>query len=121
MQNTQAVFDKNLFQFEAAHHKDKPIIWVKFQKDFKLIALLKAATKPRWSQSQKSWYVADNNFNRDLFGLDRKIVGKEVLLKIHPNNLDAFSALSKSINLKRIYPKYPPRLHLRICAVALYH
>lgn len=46
MQNARAVFDKNLFQLEAAHHKDKPIIWVKFQKDFNLIALLKTATNP---------------------------------------------------------------------------
>lgn len=100
MQNAQAVFDKNLFQLEAAHHKDKPIIWVKFQKDFKLIALLKTATKPRWSQSQKSWYVADNNFNRDLFGLDRKMVGKEVLLKIDPNNLEAFQHYQNQLILK---------------------
>lgn len=44
--------------------------------------------------------MADNNFNRDLFGLDRKLVGKEVLLKIHPVNLPAFLKFQDHIILK---------------------
>ena len=104
MQNTQPVFDKNLFQTKVDVYKEKKIIWITFTKDYYLINMLKSATKPTWSQSQKSWYVTDNNFNRELFGLDKKIVGKEVLLKIDPINLVAFQKFQNQLILKGFSP-----------------
>ena len=104
MQNTQLVFDKNLFHPEVALHRDKKIIWIKFTKDFKRINILKSVTKATWSQSQKCWYVTDNNFNRELFGLDQKIVGKDVILKIHPINLEAFQKFQDQLILKGFSP-----------------
>ena len=104
MQNTQSIFDKNLFQTKVDVYKEKKIIWITFTKDYALINMLKSATKPTWSQSQKSWYVTDNNFNRELFGLNKKIVGKEVLLKIDPINLDAFQKLQDQLILKGFSP-----------------
>ena len=100
MENTQIVFDKKFFAAEEATHQEKKIIWIKFPKDFTLIKMLKSVAKCKWSQSQKSWYVTDNNFNRELFGLDKKIVGKEVLLKIHPNNLAEFKKYQNQLILK---------------------
>ncbi|WHF52386.1 tyrosine-type recombinase/integrase [Chryseobacterium gotjawalense] len=104
MENTKPVFDKKFFAPEVAQHKDKNIIWIRFPKDALLIAMLKSVTKPRWSQTQKSWYVTDNSFNRELFGLDQKIVGKEVLLKIHPNNLETFQKFQNQLILKGFSP-----------------
>ena len=100
MENTQPVFDKKYFAPAEATHRDKKIIWIKFPKDFTLVKMLKSVTKAHWSNTQKSWYVTDNSFNRDLFGLAKKIVGKEVLLKIHPNNLAAFQKLQNHLVLK---------------------
>ena len=104
MENIKPIFDQKLFVAKEGVHREKNIIWIQFPKDFKRVEMLKSATKPRWSQSQKSWYVTDNKFNRDLFSLDHKIVGKEVLLKIHPNNLDAFKKLQNQLLLKGLSP-----------------
>jgi len=100
MKNTQPTLDKNLFHAKEATHKGKNILCIQFQKDPHLINLLKNATKAFWSQTQKVWFVTDNNFNRDLFGLERKIVGKEVLLKIHSNNQEAFQKFINHLILK---------------------
>ena len=100
MNNTQPIFEKNLFDSKPDLHKDKKILWIRFPKDFKLIAMLKFATKPHWSQSNKCWYVTDNDFNRELFGLPKNIIGKDVLLKIHPNNLHEFQKFQDQLILK---------------------
>ena len=100
MENAQPVFDQKFFVPEEAKHHGKNIIWVKFAKDFSLIKMLKNATKAQWSNTQKSWYVTDNSANRERFGLDKKIVGKDVLLKIHPNNLPAFQTYQNQLLLK---------------------
>lgn len=100
MENTQPVFDKKYFAPTEATHRNKNIIWIKFPNDFTLVKMLKSVTKAHWSNTQKSWYVADTPFNRDLFGLDRKMVGKEVLLKIHPCNLVAFQKYHNHLILK---------------------
>lgn len=104
MENLKVLFDPTFYTAEEGVHHDKNIIWIRFPNNTSLIALLKSATKPRWSQTQKSWYVTDNSFNRDLFALDRKIVGKEVLLKIHPNNLQTFQKYQNQLTLKGFSP-----------------
>ncbi|SFH98050.1 tyrosine-type recombinase/integrase [Halpernia frigidisoli] len=100
MQNAQPVFDKSRFQTKVDIYKEKKIIWVIFPKDIALIQMLKSATKTRWSISQKFWYIADNNFNRELFGIDKKIVGKAVLLKINEINLKPFQKFQDQLILR---------------------
>ena len=104
MENTQSSFDRKFFTPEVAIHHDKKIIWIKFPKDFTLLKMLKTVAKCKWSHSQKSWYVTDNNFNRDLFGLEKRIVGKDVLLKIHGNNLAQFQKYQNQLILKGFSP-----------------
>lgn len=100
MKNETTLFDLRLFNFKEGIHRDKNVIWIGFPKDFTLVNMLKSVAKAKWSQSQKSWYVTDNNIYRELFGLDKKIVGKEVLLKIHPNNLAEFVKYQNQLILK---------------------
>ncbi len=100
MENAQPIFDNKFFTPEEAIHNGKNIIWIRFPKDYTLIKMLKSAAKARWSNTQKSWYVTDNSANRERFGLDKKIVGKEVLLKIHPNNLAPFQTYQNQLLLK---------------------
>lgn len=93
-------FKNKLFSFEIGEHKTKKVIWVKFQYNLELTAFLRAQTKAWWSASRKSWYVSDNRFNRELFGMEQNITGKEVLNKIHLVNIPALKRFQEHIKLK---------------------
>ncbi|MDQ0477222.1 hypothetical protein [Chryseobacterium sp. MDT2-18] len=67
---------------KVVQHKNKNIIWIRFPNDSLLIAMLKSPTKPRWQQTQKSWSPIILLTKRELFGLDQKRVGKEVLFRL---------------------------------------
>jgi len=54
MESAKLLFNPSFFKVEVGIHHQKNVIWVRFPKDVELIAMLKAATKPRWSQTQKS-------------------------------------------------------------------
>lgn len=97
-------FNAALFRAELGVHKDKAVIWVKFPKDFELIAHLKKFTKPRWSSSQKCWYLSDHNSNRILFGLEEKFIGKDFLLKLGDVNRPAIFELINCLTLKGYSP-----------------
>ncbi|MFV0531975.1 MAG: hypothetical protein ACK5MD_11145, partial [Flavobacteriales bacterium] len=82
MKQTLLTLDLSQYEFWQGSHRNKEVIWVKFPKDFQLLGELKKHTKPIWSQSQKCWYVKDNLFNRKLFVLPEKPLGKTALSKI---------------------------------------
>ena len=98
MENTQ--FDLSAFQFEFGTHNHRDVIWVKFPRNNELVNHLKSFTKPRWSKTQVCWYVFDSNPNRDVFRLDRKILGKTAMQQIHPTNLHALTDLQNEIILR---------------------
>lgn len=100
MQKENLVFSPNLFETEVGTHRGKRIIWIKFEKDFKKIKILKSITKPTFSWSQKKWYVANDTFNRKIFDLETEVIGKEVLQKISAANLPAFKKFQEQIILK---------------------
>lgn len=62
--------------------------------------MLQQQTKAYSSQSQKSWYVADNAHNRNLCGVQPNIVGKDVLCKISVVNLPGFQKYKNILILK---------------------
>ncbi|MEG2079631.1 tyrosine-type recombinase/integrase [Chryseobacterium sp.] len=99
-ENTQLVFDPEIFHFEIGTHHGKNIIWVKFPYKKESIALLKKYSKPKWSQSQKSWYVADSKNYRKLLGLEFSVVGKEAITKIAPENWQQFQQFINQLKLK---------------------
>lgn len=100
MEGSSTDFQSDFFQTELGSHKDKKVIWVKFEKNFNLIRILKQTTKSFWSNSQKCWYVADNNFNRSLFGIEKQVIGKDVLMKIGTINLPELKRFQEHIILK---------------------
>ena len=104
MEQQTLLFDKTLFVIEPDCHREQNILWVVFPKDFELIKMLKSVTKPRWSNTEKKWYIADNNFNRELFGLEMKIIGKDALLKIQPNNQKALQDFIDQLKLRGLSP-----------------
>ena len=100
MNNTNVVFDSQLFSFSTGKHKEKKVIWISFPKDRVLINLLKENTKAKWSASQKKWYVSDTEFYRNLFGIELNIVGKATLTKISNINLEAFQKFQDMLIMK---------------------
>jgi len=102
MELPNSSFDKTCFTAEIASHRDQNILWIIFPKDHLLISALKAATKPRWSNTEKKWYVMDNSFNRELFGIEVKVMGKAALLKIQPINQQALQDFIDQLKLRAL-------------------
>ena len=61
---------KNLFTYKTGIHKTQKVIFIQFEKDYKLIEEVKKINGSIWSQQKKSWYVLDSDKNRLLFNLD---------------------------------------------------
>ncbi|MDO5615544.1 MAG: tyrosine-type recombinase/integrase [Cruoricaptor ignavus] len=80
------------------------MIKIIFPKDWELIALLKEHTKPKWSNSQKVWYVPDTPHYRKLFSMPQKNLGKESMGKISDNNLPEFRRFEEHLILKGFSP-----------------
>ena len=90
-------FRDKRYHFEPGEYNGKRVIWIRFEKDNQLISYLRNHTKARWSASEKSWYITDNRYYRELFGLKPVIAGKEVLRKIHAKNLPALKRFQEQI------------------------
>lgn len=93
-------FTDKRYHFEPGEYSGKRVIWIRFEKNNKLIFYLRKHTKARWSASRKLWYVTDNRHYRELFGLQPVLAGKEVLSKIHAVNLPALKHFQEQIILK---------------------
>ncbi len=97
-------FDPGRFEISTGIHRGKNVIWLKFDYDSNLIKMLRSHTKARWSRTQKSWYVLDNTYNRNLCHLKQKVVGKQVLTKISDQNLPEFQKFQNMLSLKGYAP-----------------
>ncbi len=93
-------FTDKRYIFEAGVHRAMNVIWIRFEKNKELINYLRSQTKARWLASKRAWYVPDNRHYRTLFGMEQKIVGKEVISKIHPVNFPAFQRFQEQLKLK---------------------
>lgn len=109
-QNTKPEFNPDLFKITVGMHRNKNVIWLKFDYDKSLKDMLQQATKAYWSASQKSWYIADNNFHRSLCGLKPNSVGKEVLSKIGVVNLPEFQKYQKHSYTQRFVAQHGSNL-----------
>ena len=93
-------FTDKRFSFEAGEHQGKRVIWIRFPYDEVLKTYLRGNTNAWWEKSVKAWRVTDNRHYRELFGMQLRIVGKEVLTKIHPVNRPALQRFQEQIALK---------------------
>lgn len=96
----QEILDSKIFTFSYGQHNHQSVIWIHFPYSVENIIDLKRAVKAKWSQSNKCWYALDNHHNREKFNLPIKLVGKEILSKIHPINQPAFDQLINILKLK---------------------
>lgn len=79
-------FEASWFHATPDLYKGKEIIWVAFDQEKALIAMLRNHFFAKWSSSEKKWYVADTNQNREKLNLSTKWVGKRILEKISEIN-----------------------------------
>lgn len=93
-------FKPELYNIKTGEHRGKNVIWINFDYDKNLINHLKKFTVPHWSQTQKAWYLIDNNHNRSICKIEPAFIGKDVLLRISPVNLPEFERFQNMLALK---------------------
>jgi integrase/recombinase XerD len=91
-------------QYELGCHKKENVIFIRFDYDAALIARVKKLVGVSWSQSQKSWYVLDNEQNRTRFGFEQKPAGEGAIERIHAVNEAAYQRLLEQLQLKAYSP-----------------
>ncbi len=89
-----------LVRFEPAEHQHKAVIFICFEYHPPTNQKVKQLAGARWSHTKKAWYVSDNQFYREKFGLPAKPAGKEVLAQIQPENQPAFKIYIETLQLK---------------------
>ncbi len=91
-------------QYELGNHKKENVIFIRFDYDVALIERVKKLVGVRWSQSQKSWYVLDNQQNRTKFRFEQKPAGEGATEKIHAVNEAAYQRFLEQLQLKAYSP-----------------
>jgi integrase/recombinase XerD len=87
--------------YELGIHKEKEVIFIRFEPNFELNQRIKKVVGVRWSRTQKAWYVLDSAFFRTKFGLTPKpLIGKEVMANIQPINHAALQKYVETLQLK---------------------
>ncbi len=93
----------NIFQWvetEPDIYKKVRVIWLRFSNDIKKVAILRKRTKLCWSKSQKCWFVADNKRNREIFEIEKTIVGKNSMARMSEHNSKELVKLKETLILK---------------------
>ena len=86
--------------FSFGLHREKPVIFISFKIDAALIAWVKNLVGSRWSNTNKKWYVIDNEYYRNLFSLPQKTEGKRALAKIAEINRPHLQRFIETLQLK---------------------
>ncbi len=94
----------NNVTFTPAVHRGKAVIFIQFPYNAKWTAAVKKMQTAQWSQSRKAWYVDDNPYFRNRFGLTSQHVSKEVLVKIHEVNQAALTELVNALEVRAYSP-----------------
>lgn len=87
-------------EYETAVHRDKAVIFIRFEHNSQTRQDVKNLAGIKWSQSAKAWYVADNQHQREKFGLQPEPAGKNVLAHIEAENRPALRLFVETLQLK---------------------
>ena len=93
----------DLIECFEGHHREKLVLFLKFDKNWGLKEEVKKLVGSRWSQSKTMWYVPSNSFYRDFFGMQvtsKHNDVKSALTKIHINNQTEFNRYVATLQLK---------------------
>ncbi len=93
------------FAYEIAKHREKRVIFIHFKRSPGLIKQVKQFVGVKWSNTTKQWYVPDNQYYREKFGLDSKrLMPEESRLDIYEVNISAFNRFIETLELKAYSP-----------------
>jgi integrase/recombinase XerD len=116
--------EKNLspsaFQYNCETYQGSEVIFIRFEYHAAKNKEVKQWIGVKWSSSKKAWYVTDNAFYRNKFGLPpKRYVGKSVLAHISPVNQPALTRFETTLQLKA-YSKNTIKSYLNEFAQLLY-
>ncbi len=86
--------------YEPGVLKEEAVILIRFPYEPTLNKRVRQLTGVRWSNSQKAWYVKDNDHYRQLFRLPLRELGKRALAKVSEVNRLALQRFVETIRLK---------------------
>lgn len=86
--------------YSLGFHREKAVVFIGFKKDAELVAWVKTLVGRQWSNSNKKWYVPDNDYYRDLFALPQKNEGKRAMSKIADINKPHLTRYIETLQLK---------------------
>lgn len=93
--------DLDLYNFSFGTHRDKNVIWIRFDKNSTLIhELRKAFPSAKWSNTNRAWHLPDLPAVRDALKLDRKEWGSHIKSEIDPINQKALADFIDHLKLK---------------------
>ena len=87
-------------EYLVGNHKEKPVIFIRFNFDRAIVKEIRQMVGSRWSQSQKSWYVPDNTTYRLRFKIPLKNDNNALLSKISQENQPYFKRFIETLQLK---------------------
>lgn len=91
------------FTFTKGEHRGVAVIWIGFRYNQAKINVVKSL-RGKWSQSNKCWYVPDNEHFRKVFGLKINSLGKGVLSKLSPVNAQELQRMKEVLQMKAYSP-----------------
>jgi len=93
--------DYKPFTFSLGKHRDKNVIFISFEKNYKLIEEVKKLVGSKWSNTYKKWYVPDVEEYRKRFNLNlEKPISTRILNKIHTDNQLELQKFINQLHLK---------------------
>jgi integrase/recombinase XerD len=90
--------------FELGLLRDESVIFIRFERNAELQARVRKLVGVRWSQSQKAWYVKDNDHYRQQFKLPPRERGKAALFNLPETNRPALQRFIDTLRLKGYSP-----------------
>lgn len=90
--------------YELSEHKGTKVILIRFDYDPTLVEEVRQLVGRKWSQTLRCWYVSDNSYYRQKFGLKSQKDSERVLQKIAPVNRQALADYMDELQLRGYSP-----------------
>lgn len=97
LENYAILIKKARFVFDV--HRDQEVIFIFFEYNLDLIAIVKKITGVKWSRSKRAWYVLDGPQLRELFRLPLKDVVADVSGELSVVNTQQYARYVEQLKL----------------------
>ena len=86
--------------YSLGEHRGQKVIFLRFEKDFKLIQDVKKLIGSRFSATHKAWYVPDVSNYRQQFGIIEPTIARINFSKVNELQQPEFSRFVDNLQLK---------------------